>query len=94
MEASLASANDVISRIAAYLRIDGDLVLRSGFRVLGIWVLAWFALRVVRLTAHRIEKSVDDGDDSVTTLREKRGRTIAQLLRSVGRVVTVTIAIL
>jgi small conductance mechanosensitive channel len=37
---------------------------------------------------------VDDGDDSVTTLREKRGRTISQLLRSVGRVVIVTIALL
>jgi small conductance mechanosensitive channel len=37
---------------------------------------------------------VDDGDDSVTTLREKRGRTISQLLRSVGRVVIITIAVL
>jgi small conductance mechanosensitive channel len=49
---------------------------------------------VVRLTAQRIELAVDDGDDSVTTLREKRGRTITQLLRSVGRVVIVTLAIL
>jgi moderate conductance mechanosensitive channel len=94
MQFLLASPNDVITRIAAFLSIDGEVVLRSGFRVLGIWVLAWFALRVVNLTAHKIEKSVDDGDDSVTTLREKRGRTIAQLLRSVGRVVIVTIGIL
>ena len=62
--------------------------------MLGIWLLAWFALRVVRLTAERIEKSVDDGDDSVTTMRERRGRTISQLLRSVGRVAIITIAIL
>jgi small-conductance mechanosensitive channel len=94
MQVLLASPNDVINRIAAFLSIDGEVVLRSGFRVLGVWVLAWFALRVVNLTAHKIEKSVDDGDDSVTTLREKRGRTIAQLLRSVGRVVIVTIGIL
>jgi len=94
MQVLLASPNDVITRIAAFLSIDGEVVLRSGFRVLGIWVLAWFALRVVNLTAHKIEKSVDDGDDSVTTLREKRGRTIAQLLRSMGRVVIVTIGIL
>jgi small conductance mechanosensitive channel len=94
MQFLLASPNDVITRIAAFLSIDGEVVLRSGFRVLGIWVLAWFALRVVNLTAHKIEKSVDDGDDSVTTLREKRGRTIAQLLRSMGRVVIVTIGIL
>jgi moderate conductance mechanosensitive channel len=90
----LPSLNDVVERIAELLRIDGELALRSALRVLGIWVLAWFALRVVRLTARRIEQSVDDGDDSVTTLREKRGRTISQLLRSVGRVVIVTIAIL
>jgi moderate conductance mechanosensitive channel len=90
----LASFNDIIERIAELLRIDGQVALRSVLRVLGIWLLAWVALRVVKLTARRIEQSVDDGDDSVTTLREKRGRTISQLLRSVGRVVILTIAVL
>jgi moderate conductance mechanosensitive channel len=90
----LGSINDVLERIAAILRIDGEATARGALRVLGIWVLAWLAWRVVRLTAHRIETAVDDGDDSVTTLREKRGRTISQLLRSVGRVVIVTIAVL
>jgi moderate conductance mechanosensitive channel len=90
----LASLNDIIDRIAAILMVDGDAVLRGAVRVLGIWVLAWLAWRVVRLTAHRIEAAVDDGDDSITTLREKRGRTISQLLRSVGRVVIITIAVL
>jgi small-conductance mechanosensitive channel len=87
-------SNDVFHRFLLFMSIDGNLVLRNFFRVIGIWVLAWFGLRIVRLTARRIEMSVDDGDDSVTTLREKRGRTISQLLRSVGRVVIVTIAIL
>jgi small-conductance mechanosensitive channel len=90
----LPSLKDIIDRFAELLRIDGEVALRSGLRVLGIWVLAWLALRVVKLTARRIEQSVDDGDDSVTTLREKRGRTMSQLLRSVGRVVIVTIAVL
>ncbi len=90
----LASFNDIIDRIASLLRIDGEIATRNALRVLGIWVLAWFAHRVVRLAANRIEESVDDGDDSITTLREKRGRTISQLLRSVGRVVIITIAIL
>jgi moderate conductance mechanosensitive channel len=84
----------LIERIASVLRIDGEMILRGGVRVLGIWLLAWLALRVVRLTAQRIVRSVDDGDDSVTTLREKRGQTIAQLLRSVGRVLILTIAVL
>jgi small-conductance mechanosensitive channel len=86
--------NDIIERIAELLRIDGEAALRIAIRVLGIWLLAWVALHVVKLTARRIEQSVDDGDDSVTTLREKRGRTISQLLRSVGRVVIGTIAVL
>jgi moderate conductance mechanosensitive channel len=90
----LASFNDIIDRIVALFRIDGDIAARNLFRVVGIWVLAWLAHRVVRITASRIEKSVDDGDDSITTLREKRGHTISQLLRSVGRVVIVTIALL
>jgi small-conductance mechanosensitive channel len=90
----LLSLNDVIDRLVELLRLNSEGVLRAGFRVLGIWILAWIGLRVVRLAARRIERSVDDGDDSVTTLREKRGRTLSQLLRSVGRVLIVTIAIL
>ncbi len=90
----LASFNDIIDRIAAALRIDGEYVIRTSGRVLGIWLLAWLALWAVKLAARRIEKSVDDGDDSVTTIREKRGRTVAQLLRSVGRVAIVTVAVL
>jgi moderate conductance mechanosensitive channel len=90
----LASFNDILDRIAAALRIDGEFVIRTSGRVLGIWLLAWLALRAVKLAARRIEKSVDDGDDSVTTIREKRGRTVAQLLRSIGRVAIVTVAVL
>jgi small-conductance mechanosensitive channel len=90
----LPSINDIIERLAAILRVDGEAALRAILRVLGIWLLAWLAWRVVRLTAQRIEQSVDDGDDSITTLREQRGQTISQLLRSMGRMVIVTIAIL
>jgi small-conductance mechanosensitive channel len=90
----LASLNDFLNRIAAALRLDAETAVRSTFRVLGIWVLAWLGLRAINLIAQRIVKSVDDHDDSVTTLREKRGQTIAQLLRSVGRVVILTLAVL
>jgi moderate conductance mechanosensitive channel len=85
---------ELIDRIAEVLRVDGEAALRLGLRVLGIWILAWLGLWAVRLIARRIEKSMDDGDPSVTTLREKRGQTISQLLRSVGRVAIITIAIL
>ncbi|MDQ3136578.1 MAG: mechanosensitive ion channel family protein [Gemmatimonadota bacterium] len=85
---------EALQRLGAILRIDGDELVRGGARVLGIWFLAWLAYRVVRLAARRIELAVDDGDDSVTTLRERRGQTIAQLLRSVGRVAVMVIALL
>jgi moderate conductance mechanosensitive channel len=90
----LLSLTDLINRLSELLSVDGEALVRSAFRVLGIWLLAWLGLRIVRLAASRIEHSVDDGDDSITTLREKRGRTISQLLRSVGRVAIVTIAVL
>jgi moderate conductance mechanosensitive channel len=90
----LFTLSEVLRRLAAILRIDGEELIRRGVRVLGIWLLAWLAYRVVRLAARRIELAVDDGDDSVTTLRERRGQTISQLLRSVGRVVVFAIALL
>lgn len=71
----------------------GDLS-RLGAQVLAIWVLAWAANRVIRIVARRIEKAVDDGDASTFTAEEKRGHTIAQLLRSVGRVLVILVAIL
>jgi small conductance mechanosensitive channel len=92
--ALLATLGDVLQRLAEVLRIDGETVVRGGARILGIWLLAWLAYRVVALAARRIEIEVDDGDDSVTTLRERRGQTISQLLRSVGRVLVVSIALL
>jgi small conductance mechanosensitive channel len=92
--ALLASIGDALSRLATLLRLDGELAARLGARIVGIWLLAWLAYRVVRLAARRIELAVDDGDDSVTTLRERRGKTISQLLRSVGRVVITVIALL
>ena len=92
--ALLATFGDLLERLAEALRLDGETLVRAGVRVLGIWLLAWLAYRVVALAARRIEKEVDDGDDSVTTLRERRGHTISQLLRSVGRLMVISIALL
>jgi small conductance mechanosensitive channel len=90
----LATIGDVLARLAQIFRIDGELAIRTSARILLVWTLAWLAYRVVRLASHRIERAVDDGDDSVTTLRERRGKTISQLLRSVGKVVIFVIALL
>jgi moderate conductance mechanosensitive channel len=92
--APLFTFNEPVRRLLEMFQIDGEAAARVGVRVLGIWLLAWLSYSLVRLIAHRIERAVDDGDDSVTTLRERRGQTVSQLLRSVGRVVIFAIGLL
>ncbi|HEU4954257.1 MAG TPA: mechanosensitive ion channel family protein [Gemmatimonadales bacterium] len=92
--AAFATLGDLLERLAQALQVDGESLVRAGARILGIWLLAWLVYRVVALAARRIELEVDDGDDSVTTLRERRGQTISQLLRSVGRLLVISIALL
>jgi moderate conductance mechanosensitive channel len=92
--AVLDTIRDVLARLAQIFRVDGEAAIRLGVRITVVWLLAWLAYRLVRLAARRIEAAVDDGDDSITTLRERRGRTISQLLRSMGRVVIIMVALL
>jgi small conductance mechanosensitive channel len=92
--AVLSTLGDILSRLSEIFRIDGEAAIRNGVRIVIVWLLAWLAYRLVSLASQRIESAVDDGDDSVTTLRERRGKTISQLLRSVGRVVILLIALL
>jgi moderate conductance mechanosensitive channel len=90
----LFTIGELLRRIAQILKIDAAELARDGARVIGIWLLAILAFRILGLLARRIEKSVDDHDDHITTTQERRGQTIAQLLRSMGRVVIVGVAIL
>ncbi len=90
----LLSIKDIIDRLAEILKLDDERLLQVSVRIIGIWLLAWLGVWLVGAAARRIEMSVDDGDDSVTTMREKRGRTVSQLLRSIGRIVVIAIAIL
>ena len=79
--------NSVLDAIAEFFRLPPGELPRTLMRVGVIWLLAWLVMRVIHLVARRIVAAVDDGDDSTLTVAEKRGQTIAQLLRSVGRVV-------
>jgi moderate conductance mechanosensitive channel len=85
---------DVLQRIALLLRLDAAEIGRKGAQVVAIWALAWVAFRLTRIAARRIEGMVDDHDPSITTLREKRGLTIAQLLRTVGGTLVLIIGLL
>ncbi len=88
------SVQQIIETIAEQLRLDGPELIRRMVQVAAIWSLAWAGLRVIRIAARRIETAVDDGDPRITTIREKRGITIAQLLRTIGRGVVVLLAAL
>ncbi|MGZ8399192.1 MAG: hypothetical protein ACXWWN_09160 [Gemmatimonadales bacterium] len=52
----LLSLTDTLDHLIEILTLDREGLVRATFRVLGIWILAWLALRVVKLTAERIEK--------------------------------------
>jgi moderate conductance mechanosensitive channel len=81
-----------LERLSQLLHLDSGVLIRTGISVLTIWLLAWLANALLGLVAKRIISRVDDHDDHRISAREKRGQTIAQLLRSVGRVVIVVIA--
>jgi small-conductance mechanosensitive channel len=88
------AAPGFIQRLIDLLEVDTAVLLKLGLKVVTIWLFAWLSWRVVKTIARRIELAVDDGDETTLTAAEKRGQTIAQLLRSVGSIVIVVIGIL
>ena len=76
-----------IDWVAALLGIDQSVLWQKLLQLAAIWVVGWLAIRLVRLVARRIEVVVDDGNDAVLSAAEKRGQTIAQLVKSVGRAI-------
>jgi small conductance mechanosensitive channel len=89
-----AQVSHLLQELLAELDANKFDIARRGLTVLAIWVLAWLADQLVRMVARRIERAVDDGDAGGMTVNEKQGRTVAQLLRSVGRLVIVALALL
>jgi moderate conductance mechanosensitive channel len=85
---------DWIRQIADVLQVDAAVLMRKILQLALIWLLAYLAMRAVGLIARRIELAVDDGDDSTFSEREQRGHTVAQLVRSVGRVTLLAFGVL
>src|SRR5574338_922557 len=56
-----------MENLAGLFGTDGTVILTNAVRIVGIWMLAWLALALVRLVAARIEAAVNDQDDSYTT---------------------------
>ncbi len=85
---------DFMTGLGQVFDVNTDQVIRKLVAVIVIWALAWLADQLVRILARRIERSVDDGDARTMTLQEKQGRTVAQLLRSVGRMLIIGLSVL
>ena len=92
-----AAVDDVFARIAAFLGTSRGLLLQKFFYVVGIWVTAWLAYQLVKRIALRILAHVHShtpqGELSAAVL-DQRGHTVAEVVRSVGKVVIVIVAIL
>jgi len=76
-------------------RFDGAEIGRDLLRALIILVVAWLLYRLVALLTRRIEAfATRSGDQSRLTDAEQRGRTLADLVRSVARAVITSVALL
>src|SRR3990172_5840362 len=83
---SVADLQAIAEWLAQQLSLDVGLLIRRGIQILAVLVLAYVGFRMLKLVTGRIEKSVDDGDPTTLSEREQRGKTLAQLLNSVGGV--------
>ncbi len=90
----LAVLSDIFSRVAAFFGTSRGAVVEKLVNVVGIWLAAWLAYQLVRRIARRIVSHVDDHDAATLTAAEKRGHTLAAVVRSVGRVVILVLAVL
>lgn len=90
----LPSLPESFQSLVNFLHIDPAVATRRLIALAFIWVVAWLANQLVRRVAARIVAAADDGDDATLSAAEKRGATIAQLLRSVGGVLVLLLAVL
>lgn len=85
----------VIDRVLAIFDLKPVAVRQVAVKLVGIWLLAWIGWQLFKLLARRIVAVADDHHPETVTFREKRAKTIAQLVRSVGRgVLIVTVVLL
>ena len=87
-----AAVRDVFTNIAEFFGTSRGAVVHRIIVVVVIWLAAWAAYQLVRRIARRVIAAVDDGDDTTMTQAERRGHTVAEIVRSVGRVVILLIA--
>jgi small conductance mechanosensitive channel len=79
------AVRDILTNIAEFFGTSRGAVVERLLNVALIWVAGWLAYQVVRRVSRRIIAAVDDGNDATFTAAERRGHTVAQIVRSAGR---------
>lgn len=92
--APLLLLSDIFSRLAAFFGTSRGEVLARLINVAVIWLTAWLAYQLVRRIAQRILAHVDEHSETTLSAAEQRGHTVAAVVRSVGRVVILLLAVL
>ncbi|HEU5219966.1 MAG TPA: mechanosensitive ion channel family protein [Gemmatimonadales bacterium] len=85
------AVRDIFTNIAEFFGTSRGAVVERLLNVLGIWIGGWLAYQLVRRIARRIIAAVDDGDDATMTAAERRGHTVAAIVRSAGRLLILLI---
>lgn len=88
---------DLQGSLERFLQLFGADLVKARSAAVGtvvVWLLAYGCWQIVKLVAKRIVILADDGDDTRLSFQEKRAQTVAQLLRSVGRVLILVFALL
>lgn len=91
---ALAALDDLLSRFAEFFGTSRGAVVERLINVTAIWLGAWLAFQLVKRVARRILKQVDDHNEHTLTAAEKRGHTLAAVVRSVGGVTILLLAVL
>ncbi len=82
-----------MERVLSWFSADVGLLKQRGLQLVVIWLLAWLLWWLLKRIAHRIVVAADDGDDRRLSLAEKRAATVSGLIKSVGWVVILLLAI-
>jgi small-conductance mechanosensitive channel len=69
------------------------LLINTALRILLVVALAWVAFRILGVLTRRVERAVSAGDAGTISFQEQRAKTLVGLLRSVGIVFILLIAL-
>jgi len=83
----------IVDWVLAQFDVKPVVLHKLAVNLIAIWVMTWLGWLAVKLLARRIVAVADDHHSDTETFNEKRARTVAQLLRSVGRGVLLTLAL-